>query len=929
MKLKASSELSEPATTAFVGAAHRAAVETLLSEFQTVNAGASRLVCLVGAPGNGKTRIVQEFYSRLAQQQPAPPYWPATLRDRAGPESEMQGILEERKRVFPQLVTVPKGATMPWMWWAILCQRRPDGSLAQAMFDDATQLFAHADSLLTRLSTADAAGRAFDGTGAVVGLLGLLGVPLFPPAGAALVVAGAARTGWQNHDLVKRIQAFRKRQQERVLNAAGYGRAEQVIDMASDLVTVSNAVPVVLVIDDAQFADSTIVDTLSIVLKSKDARVLAVTTVWKQEFDDPHEEAPFPAWWHTERGDFEKAASTRIDVDSLDAADAQALLMGDLKAVDASCSPTAGLSRNLITRWGTNPLVLRALIRLPRVRTALQEGGLSEDDLRELPHQIEAILSEYWAHLPQRVRHALAIASFFGAEFLPEIVVMGGTRCGYTQSGRAIAEAVKPFAWVRPRFPLVHSFVERALWEIADHGADEILSRATQGLLVEALVDFVHTRDFSDIPERAAVVVWAQHVRLAQIGLVEADDDLIESTLSLAQYRARSLQFAQAAELIIRAVSHQSLSRSREFSLRRRAGTWLRQSGQFKASLDQLETCQELLEPWDEAGTALLNQALGNTYRYVGRLDDAVTSFEIALEYFDRGGDLRGSAASLYGLGDASRGICKWDQADEALTRCMALYAELEDDSELARTQIRHAMLLRDRYQFSKSLPLVDSALAVFVTCRDRVWEARSLRNRGVIARNAGADGLGVADLTTALETFVEIGDERGVAVTLRNRGDALRLDGRLEVAERELLHALDMFLTLGDDRWVARTKVSLADIYRRTGRAELGLREVSQALGVSQQLGDKHGLGRTKRAEGLVLREMGQEALAGQAFEGSHEIFTELGDVAWAARALAGQASLPALEEDERERLTEAALAACLELTGDDALARRILMEW
>jgi hypothetical protein len=190
---------------------------------------------------------------------------------------------------------------------------------------------------------------------------------------------------------------------------------------------------------------------------------------------------------------------------------------------------------------------------------------------------MEAILSEYWASLPQRVRDALAIASFFGAEFLPELVAMGGTRCGYTQSSRAIAEAVKSFAWVRPRFPLVHSFVERALWEIADRGAEEILSRAFQGLIVEALVNFVRTRDFSEIPERAAVVVWAQHVRFAQAGLVEADDELIESTLSLAQYRARRLQFAQAAELVLRVVSHHSLSRSRELSLRRRAGTWLRQ----------------------------------------------------------------------------------------------------------------------------------------------------------------------------------------------------------------------------------------------------------------------------------------------------------------------------------------------------------------
>ena len=407
----------------FVGAAHHAAVAQLLDHYEAVRAGAARAVCLVGAPGHGKTRIVQEFYAAMAAAQPDPPYWPGSLRETEG--SAMRTIPEGRKRVYPFEVIVPTDAEMPWFWWAILCHQRSDGVYSQAMFDDATQLLAHADSLLNRVTGGQASGRAFDVSNAVVGLLGGLGVALFPPVGIGIAVAGAARAGWQNRDLVQRITAFRDRRNERRLDAAGHGRSHHVVEMASQLAAISTSVPVVLILDDAHFADSTLVDTLKILLRTDGARVLIVATVWRQEFDDPSEESPFPHWWQRERGDREVQNSYRIDVESLAPPDAEILLAEDL--VSAHTVPhDAAATAQLIERWGTNPLVLRTLIRLPRVRAALTEGTLDVHAIDHLPRQMEAILAEYWDHLPSRVQHALGLASCLGSEFLPEIVARGG-----------------------------------------------------------------------------------------------------------------------------------------------------------------------------------------------------------------------------------------------------------------------------------------------------------------------------------------------------------------------------------------------------------------------------------------------------------------------------------------------------------------------
>ena len=109
----------------FVGADRVDSVEALAQAFATVvDGGGSRLVVLSAPTGFGKTKIVQEFYARLAATQPMPTYWPARLE---GDSSQRWTVA--RKCVFPAVVDVPAGAVMGWMWWGVRCSLRQDLSL--------------------------------------------------------------------------------------------------------------------------------------------------------------------------------------------------------------------------------------------------------------------------------------------------------------------------------------------------------------------------------------------------------------------------------------------------------------------------------------------------------------------------------------------------------------------------------------------------------------------------------------------------------------------------------------------------------------------------------------------------------------------------------------------------------------------------------
>jgi len=90
-------------------------VEKLLGALgEVVTGNGPRMIALSVPSGEGKTRVVQEFYCRLAAAQTAPRYWPSALAD----ESDWK---TGRKLLrVPTFSPEPK-AKMPWLYWSVSC----------------------------------------------------------------------------------------------------------------------------------------------------------------------------------------------------------------------------------------------------------------------------------------------------------------------------------------------------------------------------------------------------------------------------------------------------------------------------------------------------------------------------------------------------------------------------------------------------------------------------------------------------------------------------------------------------------------------------------------------------------------------------------------------------------------------------------------
>ena len=238
-----------------VGEDRLAIVDQLVAAFDAVAAGDGPRAVSIEAPlGLGKTRLVQELFTRLAVTRQGPtPYWPPSLDHGS---SRADDVLRARKQIEPTPGwVIPGGTDIPWLWWAIACQLSNAGHPMRAMKDASDQLRVHLDPLQAKVErSARSKDDAVEVMSAVFELVGIVN------PGAALDVAS------------KLFSVFRRRREDdRRLKTAAMDRRvdafgesyEEAGRIANSLTAVARAkTPVVLVVDDAQWADPALVSLL-------------------------------------------------------------------------------------------------------------------------------------------------------------------------------------------------------------------------------------------------------------------------------------------------------------------------------------------------------------------------------------------------------------------------------------------------------------------------------------------------------------------------------------------------------------------------------------------------------------------------------------------------------------------------------------------
>jgi hypothetical protein len=479
----------------FVGADRKAHVERLLSLLSHV---ASRqeptMVVLVAAPGWGKTRIVQEFYRKLAAGQPDPAYWPSDLLTEAadgdlGPSE----LTASRKTVrYRGSFVPPDDAKIPWMWLAPAAGRLSDGSPAPAFDGLVGQLTPHMPALLRLVGAHHASAR-----------------------GRLEAIRGAAA------DLTSGV-------------SQACERPQQLGGLMSRLLASSpngEVVPTVIVLDDAHDLDESTVGFVREVLAAE-LPVLVIATTWPEKLT-PVGNRPLSPFCDYLAG---VSGRSRIIMDwlgELAEDDLVDYIFGQFPATDQN------VAVSLAGRADHNPYALRLLLNTPRVAASIRGDAITLDprEIADLNGRLETLLAEHWNELPTRVRQVLVAAALLGQSFIDEVLEAGLRRC---DTSVGLSDAVAS-SWIRSLggSERILEFAERLRYEIARDDAPNFLSARERADVCRGALRALRRLLPEESDGVGRIVLLALHVLLARENV---EDDLAAAAASAAELaeRARS-----------------------------------------------------------------------------------------------------------------------------------------------------------------------------------------------------------------------------------------------------------------------------------------------------------------------------------------------------------------------------------------------------
>lgn len=407
----------------FVGQSRQAAHDLLVDRYLAVCDGSGpRLVTIAAPRGEGKTRVVQQFYATLARNyQGQSAYWPATML------APGEGVLSRHGHVYPMNPDVPADAPLPWLWWGLYCSldsaARPERAAENAL----PQFKTHTESLRRQIERRRKNREI--GFKALGVLLSMFQVPYVDLAKDSLDFLKVSAERGQ--------MAVADRRARRMRRAAGgwgtrdteaYGVEAAARELARTFAQVCGQdLPFIVVIDNAHAADRGTIALLDGLMRSR-IPALIVATAWPDQLDrqraeeeatPTQERVSYGGWLTAISGVFPK----RVDVRTL-----PALAEDDLAAIVNAVAPQTdgNTTASLIDHAGRNPLILNLLLEIPTVWASLAEGALHLDraEIEQLPDAFKSLVRDSWRReLPPEAQKFLALSTLQGSRFVAELTL--------------------------------------------------------------------------------------------------------------------------------------------------------------------------------------------------------------------------------------------------------------------------------------------------------------------------------------------------------------------------------------------------------------------------------------------------------------------------------------------------------------------------
>jgi tetratricopeptide (TPR) repeat protein len=287
---------------------------------------------------------------------------------------------------------------------------------------------------------------------------------------------------------------------------------------------------------------------------------------------------------------------------------------------------------------------------------------------------------------------------------------------------------------------------------------------------------------------------------------------------------------------------------------------------------------------------------MGRVHRDTGSLSLAQEHLETSLTLFERAGDLRGIAACHDDIGKLLWMRGEYELALEELRRALDMRKSLGDGRSIALSLNNIGLVWRDHGQEAKAREALEAALRIRRELSDPLGIVESLNDLGQLALDQGEHQKALGLLEEALLLAQDLGDSNRIAVVLANVGEAhLRTKATAQAIE-VLMRAEQLCDDLGDKLHLADVKRALAKAHLERGDLKAARDSIKRSVDLFGQVRSKPHLAVALRTLGEVTGAGawgdGHEVKAVDYFMRSIAICKEIGnelEVAKSYRAFSG----------------------------------------
>lgn len=256
---------------------------------------------------------------------------------------------------------------------------------------------------------------------------------------------------------------------------------------------------------------------------------------------------------------------------------------------------------------------------------------------------------------------------------------------------------------------------------------------------------------------------------------------------------------------------------------------------------------------------------MGRVHRDTGSLALAQEHLETSLTLFERAGDTRGIASCHDDIGKLLWMRGEYEMALEELRRGLDMRKVLGDGRSIALSLNNIGLVWRDHGQEKQAREALEAALKIRRELLDPLGIVESLNDLGQLAMDQGEHPQALALLEEAQLLAQDLGDSNRIAVVLANVGEAHLRTHDTEKAVAVLLKAEQLCDDLGDKLHLANVKRALAKAYLEQGDLRGARDSIKRSV-------DLFGQVRSKPHLAVALRTLGEVTGAG-AWGDGHEV--------------------------------------------------------